>query len=264
MKQLLVVLSILCLWGVSALAATERTWRLGAADGEHLDYRLRWLGVTAADATLQLQRKNGSDYAAKATLSTIAGARLLKTIDETLTADGQERDGHFAAHHFVKDQLRGDQRKWTSFLFDREMHQVFRRHRPQEDKAEERLIIPVESALVTDPLSALYALRAWPELMSGQRLQRTIVDGEKSFCLNISIGGSQQWQSAIGSFRAFSIQIAVENSELFRQRGPIQMLVTDDARRIPLQIEAQLSIGAVVAELVGFSDGRGESRRSAE
>ncbi|MBF0184177.1 MAG: DUF3108 domain-containing protein [Magnetococcales bacterium] len=265
MKQFVILVSMLCaLLPLQRLTAGESGWRLGAVPGEQLTYRISWLGVPSADASLHWERGTDRHYTLQATLSTIGAARLLRALDETLKSEGERHDSTFAAHRSVKDQHRGDQVKWTSFWFDREMRQVERRHRSQQGKAEERVIIPVESDQVTDPLSALYAVRAWPELLSGRTLQRVVVDGEKSFCLTIHIGGSQQWQNGLGSFRAFPLQVAVENSELFRQRGPIHLLLSDDARRIPLQIEAQLAIGAVVAELVGFDDGRGESRKLAE
>jgi hypothetical protein len=263
MKRLLGVLSALSLFCLSgALAAQESGWRLGAAQGERLYYRIRWLGVPSADASLQLEQ--GKGYKITAKLATTGAARMLKTINETLSADGEHRDGAFIGRHFVKDQQRGDQTRWTSYLFDREMRQVLRRHRPQEGKPEERLVIAVENEQINDPLSAVYAVRAWPELLLGRTLQRTVVDGEKAFCLTVTVGGSETWQGELGAFRAFALQVVVENSETLRQRGPMQLLVTDDARRIPLQIEAQLAIGAVVAELIGYDDGRGEIRRLPE
>ncbi|MEO5364278.1 MAG: DUF3108 domain-containing protein, partial [Magnetococcus sp. DMHC-8] len=248
----------LVLPGVGTGVAEE--WRLGAAPGEHLQYTIRWLGAPAATAAMQVESGPGDTYTVQTTFATMGATRLIRAIDDSLTAEGRYQEAGFMAQRFVKDQRRGEQIRWTRYHFDREMHQVQRLHRSQADRPEEATTIPFAMAQITDPLSALYAVRAWSDLLPDQTLARWVVDGEKVFCLTMTVGGGRLLQTPLGTFPVFSLQVVVENAEKRRYKGPIQLWLTDDHRRIPVQVEAQLSIGTVVAELTAYEDGRGNSR----
>ncbi|MEO5355272.1 MAG: DUF3108 domain-containing protein [Magnetococcus sp. XQGC-1] len=253
-----------CLWVVWLLPASlwgAEEWRLGAAPGERLRYRVHWMGITAGDASMQLESGPGRGYLLQSGLSSVGAARVIRALDEWFKVEGEHRESAFIPRQYVKDQRRDNRVKWTSYQFDREMRQVVRLRRGEEGRPDEILPIPFSAEPLADPLSLLYAVRARQELLPGQTLERLVVDGERIYCLTITVGGGRQLHTSLGEFRVFSLQVAVENSELFRQRGPIQLWLTDDARRIPIQVEAQLAFGAVVAELVAFEDGRGESRK---
>ncbi|MEO5339769.1 MAG: DUF3108 domain-containing protein [Magnetococcus sp. MYC-9] len=233
---------------------------LGAATGEWLHFQVRWLGIPSGEATLQLEVGERGNYSVQASVASIGAARVLRAIDDRLTAEGQRQRADFVPRHSAKEQLRSDHSKWIGYLFDREMRQVVRRVRArqgEEERPEERLPIPLASDRVRDPLSAFYALRAQSELLPGHSLERLIVDGEKVYCLSITPGSRQRMQTALGDFTVIPLQVAVDNSELFRQRGPILIWLTDDARRMPIRVEAQLAFGAVVAELAAFEAGNG-------
>lgn len=247
-------------WGSCPAGAAEAAWRLGAASGERLRYHIHWLGITAGEASLQMEGTPGGHYLLQASLSSLGAARLLRALDEWFKVEGKHREAGFATRHYVKDQRRDNHVKWTSYQFDREMRQVMRLRRGEEGRPDETRPIPYAGEPIADPLSDFYTVRAWPTLVPGHTMERWIVDGERVYCLTVVIGGGRRLRTALGEFQVFSMQVTVENSELFRQRGPIQIWLTDDARRIPVQVEAQLAFGSVVAELVGLEDGRGENR----
>ncbi len=247
----------------SLVGAAESDWVWGAGTGERLQYRLDWMGVPSGRATTQMKSGPGHDYTVETTFSTLGAARLFRVIDDRITVEGHRQESNFTTHRYVKDQHRGDQKWQFSYQFDREMRQVLRLYQhPEEPQG--KTAIPLGTDDVIDPLSLFYAVRGWPELLPNHTLERQVVDGEKVFCLTFAIGGSRLLHTALGNFQVFPLRMTVENSESLRQRGPIVLWLTDDHRRIPVQVEAQIAIGSVVAELVAFDDGRGESRQEKE
>ncbi|MBF0401496.1 MAG: DUF3108 domain-containing protein [Magnetococcales bacterium] len=232
----------------------------GAASGERLQFKLYWMGVLAGEATLQMESGPQGSYVVRSTLSSSGAARLVRAIDDRFTAEGQRHGFLWSARRYLKEQQRGSQSKWSRYQFDRELRQVVRTRRGSEEQREERLPIAVESEQVTDPFSSFYAVRAWPELFPNRRLDRWAVEGEKVHCLSIAVGGGHMLATKLGELAVFPVRITVGNSEMFRNRGPIVVWLTDDIRRIPVQVEAQLAIGSVVAELVAYEDGLGGSK----
>ncbi|MBF0461245.1 MAG: DUF3108 domain-containing protein, partial [Magnetococcales bacterium] len=252
-------LFVFALFFAIPVGAAETDWFWGAATGEKLRFKVSWLGVPAGEVTLQLSGTPDGPYTAQASVATAGAVRVVHVLDEWRKAEGHRHDAVFAAQQYVSEQHKGAQTKWTSYLFDREMREVVRLRR-ETGRPDETRPIPLGNDQVGDPLSGFYALRAWPDLLPGHHLARQVVDGEKVYCLAITAGGSRLLHTELGDFNVFSVQVVVENTASFRQKQPILVWLTDDARRIPVQVEAQLVLGSMVAELVAFEDGRGEHR----
>lgn len=251
---------VLLVWSISTAKAGGADWFFGATNGERLQYKLYWMGVLSGESTLQMVHNHRGVYTIQTTLATLGAARLVRAIDEHLTAKGQRLGTHWAGQRYAKEQKRTNHTKWTTYQFDWPMREVVRTRRVQGERREETtLSIPLDREESTDPLSGFFAMRTWPDLLPGRVLERVVVEGEKVYCLTISVGGSHQLSTRFGEMAAFPVQVTVSNSEMFRDR-PVVIWLTDDKRRMPVKVEAQLSFGSVVAELVGFEDGLGESR----
>ncbi|MBF0161974.1 MAG: DUF3108 domain-containing protein [Magnetococcales bacterium] len=263
--SLLIAVFLPIVWSGRAVGAPASEQHLGASAGEKLHFQLHWLGMVAGEATLQMDGGNRGTYALQLTLTSSGAARVVRAIDDQFTTGGERRGNWFIPQRYIKEQRRNEQTKWITYPFDREMRQVPRTLRVQgEEQNEKTVVIPIGSDRVLDPLSTLYTLRAWPELRPDRALHWQVTEGEKVYCLTIQAGERQQLQTELGDFSVVALRIAVDNSESFRQRGPILFWVTDDARRLPIQIEAQLSFGAAVATLVAWEDGRGGQKRLPE
>lgn len=259
MRQALLIV-LLLVW-TPWVGAAEAEWFFGATSGERLQYKLYWMGVLSGESTVQMVHNHRGAYTVQTTLATLGAARLARAINEHFIAKGERKGIHWASQRYTKEQKRANHTKTTIYQFDWEMREVVRTRRVQqgEQREESTLSIPLDQEQSLDPLSGLFALRTWPELLSGRRLERVVVEGDKIYCVTIAVGGPHQLSTKLGEMAAFPVRITVANSEMFRDR-PLVLWLTDDKRRIPVQIEAQLAVGSVVAELVGFDDGLGESR----
>lgn len=252
--------------GTALSEAKPELLPLGAASGERLHYDVSWLGITAGNATMKMDVR-AKHYTVQAKLATTGMVRVLHSLDELMKAEGVLSALRFQVQRYTKDQRKNKTTKLTTYDFDPDMLQVLSTQNETGRKEDEIQTIALNSEQTVDPLSGFYALRAWPNLSPNSTMDWFVVDGDKIYCLAIAIGGSYRLHTALGWFTAFPVQIAVKNSKKFLnhavngdKKGAIVIWLTDDRRRMPVQVEAQMAFGSVVAELVAFDDGRGEKR----
>ena len=257
-----------CLCAFTPSTAMSAGLVLGAVPGERLHFDVHWMGIPAGEAVMQMDDAPPGAYAVQMTMATTGMVRLIHVLNETMRAEGQSSPaGRFEVQRYTKDQRKSKKIKWTTYQFDREMQQVHRVQKEAGRHSDERETIFLNSDETVDPITGFYALRAWPKLLPNTTLHWFVVDGDKIYCLSIAIGGSHRLKTPLGSFTAFPVRVVVENSEQFLHRkkersqsNAIVVWLTDDIRRIPIRLEAEMAIGAVVAELVAFEDGRGEKK----
>ena len=240
---------------------------LGAASGERLSFNVRWMGLSAGDATMDMDITPKGHYVAQTAFSTSGLVRLLHALDESMIAKGLSDFGIFHAQLFTKEQRRPNKVKVTTYQFDKEMQQVVSTRRETGHKKAVRQSIPLDSEQTLDPISGFYALRAWPALLPNTNLQRLLVDGDTVYCVTITVGGTHRLTLSLGQFTVFPVTVTVANSAQFLlhgntgdKKGSIVIWLTDDMRRMPVRVEAQIALGSVVAELVSFDDGQGEKK----
>jgi hypothetical protein len=96
------------------------------------------------------------------------------------------------------------------------------------------------SAHAQDALGAIYALRA-AELKAGDRFAIPVCDDGEAFTVQVSVGQVEEVKTALGTVRAWKITPTLPSSEGARR---LTVWVTDDARRLPVRMEAQLAVGS--------------------
>ena len=239
---------------------------LGAASGERLHFNVSWLGLPAGDAKMEMDVHNNR-YTVKTTLGTTGVVKMVHELDDTMKAEGKLNVFRFQAQRYIKNQRKNDRIKITTYTFDHEMLQVVRDQHVVGKRNHSIHNIPLDTAQALDPISSIYALRAWPKLLPNSVLNWSLVDGKKIYCLTMSVGGSYRLRTELGKLNAFPVTIVVENSEKMKKHhgdgdknGTIVMWLTDDRRRMPVRIESQMPFGSLVAELASYQDGRGERR----
>lgn len=101
-------------------------------------------------------------------------------------------------------------------------------------------------ATAQDPLGALYVLRAIP-LKPGQApFTIPVTDSGKSYSMRVTVGARESVRSGIGTLPAIRLTIAVSNTA-DRTEKPSQFTIwlSDDARRLPVKLQAGLAVGSV-------------------
>lgn len=98
------------------------------------------------------------------------------------------------------------------------------------------------AAYAQDALSALYVLRAIP-LKAGDRITMPICDDGSNFRMTVQVEGLDRIKTALGEVTAWRIAPTIVDEQGRPQGRALTVWITDDARRLPVKIQAQLPVG---------------------
>lgn len=105
-------------------------------------------------------------------------------------------------------------------------------------------------ACVHDALGGLYLLRTL-SLQPGQTTQVAVSDGKKSVMARVEAQQREEVRTPAGLFKTIRYEAFVFNDVLYRRYGHLYVWLTDDARRLPVQIRVRLqfAIGTITLQL---------------
>jgi hypothetical protein len=108
---------------------------------------------------------------------------------------------------------------------------------------------------VQDMMSALYFARCvdYSGFKPGQRLHLQNFYKDSTYALDVKFRGRQTIEVEAGTFNCIVIEPLVREGGLFRSEGKLYVWLTDDARRMPVRVSTQISIGSVDSELIEYS-----------
>ncbi len=121
---------------------------------------------------------------------------------------------------------------------------------PRVNEPRERKTVPAASQ---DPLSAMYVIRAVP-LKPGQVLTMPIVDGHEVYQVRWQVGAAESVTTPAGAFPALRITPAISDTKgkaVSNRR--ITLWLSNDARRLPLKLQAGLPVGNFTLTLTRIS-----------
>jgi hypothetical protein len=121
---------------------------------------------------------------------------------------------------------------------------------PRANEPKEKRTVPANSQ---DPLSALYVIRAVP-LKPGQVVAMPVVDGNDVYKVSWQVGGAEAITTPAGSFTALRITPAISDDKgkaVSNRR--ITLWLSNDARRLPLKLQAGLPVGNFTLTLTRIS-----------
>ena len=106
-------------------------------------------------------------------------------------------------------------------------------------------------ACVHDVLGGLMTLRGL-RLEPGKTVRLPISDGKKSVQARIDAQEREEIKTPLGTFRTVRYEAFLFNDVLFRRSGHLHVWLTDDDRRLPVQIQVRLqfTIGTITFRLV--------------
>ena len=217
---------------------------------ETLDYSIEWRLVTAGHAQLQWYAttpKIHMGYNAKLHLES-AGlvSRLYKVNDlytseltPTLCAESTLMQSHEGSRNReTRVKYNVDKRKANYVERDLNKNAIF---------AQKEIAIP---GCVYDVLGGLYALRAI-HLEPGHATEFRMSDGKKSVSAKIEAEKREEIKTDAGTFKTIRYQAYLFNDVLFRRAAHLYIWLSDDARKIPVQIQIklQIAIGTITFKL---------------
>ena len=111
----------------------------------------------------------------------------------------------------------------------------------------------LEGAL--DVAGATFALRN-RTLEVGREYAYPVFTGSKSFMMKARVEGKEVLSTAQGRQEVFRLRVYTEFSGSLASKRDTVAWLTSDARHLPVRIEAELSLGSIVAELQDYQQGK--------
>jgi hypothetical protein len=101
---------------------------------------------------------------------------------------------------------------------------------------------------VQDALSAIYVIRSLP-LSAGGKMTMPVSDSGKNYRVQLTVGASETVRTPLGALRAWRITPVILGEDGKPEGRGMALWLSDDARRLPLKIEGQLTVGKFVITL---------------
>jgi hypothetical protein len=144
----------------------------------------------------------------------------------------------------------GSRHKETSVTFNREA----RKAEYLEKDLDKKTVVSAHEIdippCVHDVLGGLYSLRTL-NLQPGQTTQVAVSDGKKSVMARVEAQQREDIKTPAGAFKTIRYEAFLFNDVLYRRYGHLHIWLTDDARKLPVQIRVRLqfTIGTITLQL---------------
>jgi hypothetical protein len=212
---------------------------------ESLEYEVEWRLVTAGRAKMTLSESK-SEREMKMHLESIGLVSRLFHVNDDYTAKATENycsENTFMAAH------EGSREKETKVDFDTSSHKAFYHEHDLIKNLNIAHEVPIPDC-VHDIVSGLYQLRTIA-LEPGKSIFIPVSDGKKSVNMKIECQRREEIKTLLGPKKTLLYEVFAFNDVLYRRPGHIHIWLTDDERRVPVQIEIRLqfTIGTVTLRL---------------
>lgn len=138
----------------------------------------------------------------------------------------------------------GSRRRLRTTVFDRAAKKAFFEFRTGTSIKTDFPVSPD----VQDALSAIYVLRAIP-FRAGDRMTMPVSDNGENYRVQFGVGGPERIRTPLGEMRAWRLTPTISDSKNQRVGKGLSIWLSDDARRLPLKLEAELAVGSFVLTL---------------
>ena len=221
-----------------------------APGGEVFHYHVGWRLIHAGNARLSWtpSRASGTPgWEASLWLESVGLVSRLYKVDDRYSS---ALDDQLCARNSLLKASEGSRRRETMVTFDRERQKASYLER---DLVKQRVAGAHEidtPACVHDVIGGLYRLRAL-RLEPGQAVQIPLSDGKKSIQARVEAQQRETVKTPAGSFQTVRHEAFLFNNVFYRRSGRLFVWLTDDERRLPVQIPIRLPfyIGTVTLEL---------------
>ena len=220
---------------------------------ETFDYSVEWRLINAGKAHLEWDAAPSGPASISPTAGDVklhvesAGlvSRLFLINDEYTAA---MKSGFCAESTLIQAQ-EGGRHKETRVTYDDVAHKAFYVEKDliRNTTTTQDVAIP---ACVHDLIGGLIALR-FLHLDPGQTAKIPVSDGKKSVMAKVESQREEPLKTAFGTVNTVKYEIYLFDNVLFRRSGHLHVWITDDDRRLPIQLEVRLTftIGTITFRL---------------
>jgi hypothetical protein len=208
---------------------------------------VEWRLITAGKARIRFAAEPGRGFSTSVHLeSTGMISRFLKVDDEY----SSELDRNLCARSSLFKTHEGSRQRETRITFDQERKKAIYLER---DTVRNTVLLSREIDIppcVTDIVGALYRMRTL-NLEPGQSGKIAVSDGKKSALARVEAQRRESVKTLSGVYKTVRYEADLFNDVIYRRSGRVFIWLTDDSRRLPVQIQVKLhlAIGTITLQL---------------
>lgn len=215
---------------------------------EKLIYDLTWTGVKAGEAALELQ-DSGEFIEIISRANSSKWVSVFYHVEDIIVSTlkkNNELDKKFLGlpYKYRVKLKEGKHRRDKEVIFDQSAKKItYINHLKQEEVKFDM------KGFLLDPLSSFYYIRRLP-LEVGQSVYVDIFDNKKIYQIEVQILKKESIKTPLGTFRTILIKPIMKTEGIFDRKGDIHIWLTDDEKRIPVQLKTKVAVGHINAILV--------------
>jgi hypothetical protein len=220
--------------------------------GEKLVFNIRYGVIVAGSATMSIPETS-----------------LINNFECFHITTEAKSNSFFSAFYTVKDQVHSflDRHGLYSWRFEKHIREgKYRSDQLVEYNHLARTAITIRTNLKTkkvqrdtlrippcvqDVLSTFYYIRTIP-LEVGKSIFIDNQSDRKLYPLEIKVHKKEKISVKAGTFNCIIVEPMLRTDAIFKQRGRLLIWLTDDNRRIPVQMKSKIIVGSITAELIAM------------
>ena len=216
--------------------AAKVPWKIG----EYFQFSIDWSGLNGGNALMQVQNMQTVDghrawrIVTKAESNSFV-SKFYKVRDRAESYIDAES---LFTRRFEKHLREGSYRKDLSVRFDQAGRKAI---------YEGGVTFDVPSR-VHDVLSAFYYIRTCP-LPDGGTVSIPTHDNEKSYDMEVKVIRRERIEVPAGKFDCVLVEPVLKSEGIFKSKGQMLVWLSDDERRIPVQVKSKVPIGSILVAL---------------
>jgi hypothetical protein len=226
------VLLLTACWTLRAQTSTDR-----------LTYDIEWRLIHAGSAVVDAQKTSAR--------MKLESAGLVSSLFKVDDAYGVTYDEPYCATSSTLDAQEGKRHRETRVTFDRTKNHA---DAVERDVLKNAVLHTYDTPIpncVHDVLGALISLRTLP-LSPGQSAQIPVSDGHHSASVRVEAQEREEIKAGTSTYKTIRCETYLMNGVVYNRKGRVFIWLTDDARRLPVQIQLrmQFPVGTVTLHLL--------------
>lgn len=223
-------------------------------DGEELTFRIRYGFITAGSAKMKVSIENFNNnrrvYHLKTTAKSASGFSWIYEVKDVVSSfvdydyfypvrfEKKLREGSYKADLFT-DYIPTDSLAIVeSIRYNSDME--------IKKKKDYNVKVPPFSQ---DVLSSFYFIRL-QDLEIGKSVYLTNHEKKKVYDMEVLVHKKETIEVEAGTFKCIMVEPVIKGEGLFKKKGRLRVWLTDDDKKIPVQMKSEVLIGDITTELI--------------
>ena len=217
---------------------------------ERLEFEISYTGITAGYAAQEVST-SGRDIRIVSTARSADWLKFFFPVDdriESLVAAGSTPGTIGVSRKFSERIREGGTRRHKEAVFDQQRLEVTTKDLIKGTTTEQQI-----TRTTYDTLSSFYYFRSISSLQPGTSHHIDIFDGKRLWSTEVQVLRREELKTSLGRFKTIVIKPLLKSEGIFARTGEMLIWLTDDERRIPVQMKSKVVVGSITATLIGGS-----------